>query len=823
MNESNPDLQKNIREAYKDILSQLYKKTDELFDMHQRGIEGLEERIRNPAYGINGDNSEPEFVDDFLSFYQTEGVQFLLDHERVLLADEMGVGKTAQAIAGKLALENLLGRKVPTLIVCPNHHVKAQWESYIKEYLTADRWQKITIENIEAEGYSSAKIKGSDIVLIDYHALSFSEEGENNVLRKQLKNKLMDAGFEYVILDEAHNVKNYTTAGRFKNVHDIASKARYLALLSGTILPNSLRDIYATIALLKPEQTDTNGNKTGYKTASDVAKAHARAPAVLGAILRPVRLERKLEDIKDMPPKNEEYVHIKQLAERQQEAYDTIYEDNSLMGLQKIQKMQQALLNPKLLDPSFADAARAKFEALDDIVEKTIARGEKIVIYSPNFRNGVVDTLEERYSRFGAEHIDGKNRKKRKSIIKKFQKDPSARVLVMNKVGGEGIALTAANNLVFLEEPYSPGERRQVIGRVWRPGQKKPVNIMTLNVDGTIDDGIRKFLEQKKIAIAYAEKGVPLTDEQRLLTNGKNGTALARWLAIDKGYLYTPSQITSILIGKTKEKPEDKVVSKLDDKLGKHLAKSLSESWEGSALGNSSNIYANIFRGIEAREGAFNRIADIACGFGALSHALNRRGIYNVDADRHHFDSPQASKENVNLFGRMTKLPIKEDGTFDFALCSMGLDILPNNEAEPARVKAIAEANRILKTGGHYLITLPGPSVPEDDSTIRETMEESGFEVVPELTGFVRAKDKQVGTNIYVLTARKKDNLPADFNPSQLAEKFKLNSKEEAKKKGTTQRRSGHVTEFEFVRSDGSLEDLVDAIDSFKKGGDAND
>ena len=103
----------------------------------------------------------------------------------------------------------------------------------------------------------------------------------------------------------------------------------------------------------------------------------------------------------------------------------------------------------------------------------------------------------------------------------------------MNDAGGEGISLTGANNLIFLEEPYSPGEKRQVIGRVWRPGQTKPVDVITLNVDGTIDDGLREYLEKKKVAIDYVMKGIPLSEEQKALVSGNNNKALQEWLKIN--------------------------------------------------------------------------------------------------------------------------------------------------------------------------------------------------------------------------------------------------------------------------------------------------
>lgn len=812
MSELNLEQRREINSAFREIYINFAEKTRELFRLYEQGISGIESRVINPAYGINGHGNERKYLDDFPSFYQIEGVQFLIDNKRALIADEMGVGKTAQAIAGKIALENKLGKKIKTLVICPNKKVKKMWAERLEEYLTQKRYNSMKIENVE--DYDTAVIQEADIVLIDYHSLSFSEKKDNNFSRKKLKKKLMDAGFNYVVLDEVHNVKNYSSASRFAHVSEIASNSEYLCLLSGTSMPNSPRDSYALVALLKPEHIDERGEKAGYKNANAVAEAHAKTPSVIGAILRASTLERKLQDVTTLPSKTEEYIHIDNLSSEQQEVYNAIYEDDSILGLQKIQKLKQALLNPSIISTSLKGVPKAKYEALDKIIQDAIANGEKVVIYSPNFRKGVVDFLEERYAHLGARHLDGKNNSSHSSIIKQFQKNTDTRIIVMNDVGGEGISLTAANTLVFLEEPYSPGERKQVIGRLWRLGQKKPVRILTLNVRGTIDDGLIDFLTKKKEAIEYYWKGVPLTEEQRKLVSGDDREALEKWLSINRNYLYTAAQKRLLLMARTREKPEDKVVKSLEGRFGMQLAESISGSWHSSILENSSLVYASIIKGIEKKERRELKIIDIASGFGALSYALKRNGICNVDADPHNFASPLASKENVNLVGRMTNLPVEEGGTFDLALCSMALDILPNTQDEPARARAVAEANRVLKLGGHYIITLPANIIPDEEQNLVSGFSSLGFEPIPELTGFVRSTDERINSNIYVLSAQKMIDAPKEINFVSLTNLFKLNDKEKARAKGTAQRRIGRATGFNFIRT-GSEEELQYAIQRF--------
>ena len=84
MTEVKTEQRQEIRSAYRQIYEQFVGKTQDLFEMYQGRIRGLEDKVKNPAYDINGNgHSENQYLSDFPSFYQVEGVQFLLDQKRV--------------------------------------------------------------------------------------------------------------------------------------------------------------------------------------------------------------------------------------------------------------------------------------------------------------------------------------------------------------------------------------------------------------------------------------------------------------------------------------------------------------------------------------------------------------------------------------------------------------------------------------------------------------------------------------------------------------------------------------------------------------------
>ena len=70
-------------------------------------------------------------------------------------------------------------------------------------------------------------------------------------------------------------------------------------------------------------------------------------------------------------------------------------------------------MNPALIDSRYKGVSKCKFDALDKIVNHCLKRNEKVVIYSPNFTNGVLKELEKRYGEHGALRIDGENIRER--------------------------------------------------------------------------------------------------------------------------------------------------------------------------------------------------------------------------------------------------------------------------------------------------------------------------------------------------------------------------------------------------------------------------
>lgn len=808
------DDKKKVERILPGIISYVSQDTFEVYGLKTDGVPGVATSVQNPIYDSgNGDGHERL---DFPSFYQVEAVHDIYTKKRLLIADEMGVGKTAQGLAAKPHLESKLGRPVKTLVICPNSLMTSWYERILdpeKSYFTQEYRDGLNV--VVLDTYTEAgveQLKNADIAIVNYDKFSFSDEQgkPNNGNRKKIKQAIINAGFDYLVLDEVHNAKNANSrSSRSKHVKDIADNIEYLSLLSGTPIPNTFRDIYMTIALLEPSRIETEvvdgvevKVKKGYATAKEVAEEYRHKPNLIGAILRNRMLRREMKDIETLPELRDG-AELVDLGHEQQRVYDDIFGNNQLEGSRKLQLLKKVLLDPSLLKDEELEYLRpdtrslvsgfrsehgrskytpAKYHELDRIIEENVARGEKTVVFSPLFTKGVTRELRHRYRKYGAVYIDGKvkdtNKKKEREEAwkEKFQKDPDTKVIIASNVGGEGIHLTAANNIVFLDDPYSPGQRDQMKKRSHRRGQTKPVNVTTLAVRGTVDEGVIEFLADKQRIIKYIMDGARLTEDEKALLSDKR--SIEEYLLRTKvGNLYTPQQYVHRMTWRMVGRPEEALKKAFEGETGKKYADSYTENFEESFQGNTAEVYRRIIQAIEEKQGKLDRKVDLASGPAVLSRVLNEP-TFSLDLNKNCFET-EFAKSNPHLkhpnntdlsgsyaVGSLIDMPYKSR-YMDLALCSLALHWMPNQEDQRVakrgqevlvrkdlRRSALKETNRVLKYGGYAVFALPA-AVVEDSRRFEEGLKGFGFDVVPELTGFVKDSSNDVNYRGYFVVARK--------------------------------------------------------------------
>lgn len=733
------------------------------------------------------------YTRNYRTVYQTRGALAIVDNKRFLIADQVGTGKTLQGVMAKLALDEILGRRTKTLVVCPGY-IKSQWREKVQEYTSEP--QKVIVIN----GYNQdverrlAECKETDVdyVIISYELFS----GKNG---KRLSDKLLEVGFDYAILDEVHHMKNPRST-RSEGKHGIKSESRlkavvdkieYLCMLSGTPTPNSFKDAYILISMLYPEI---------YPDSESVRRSHQSNPEMLGGLLRNRMERRKAEDVLDMTGKlDENYFEEVELNERQREVYNAILNYNFVYGTDKLNLLRKALLDPSLLKgrtqgrrvrgvinrifrdkpelyASLDEIESSKYSRLDELVRELVEKGEKVVIFTTLFKEGVTEKLQERYKGYGALRIDGDiTGEQRRNVRREFQTDSEKKVLIATtRTTGEGISLTAAQNIIFLDEPYTSTEREQGIGRVYRRGQRKDVKVCTLIAKNSVDEGVRILQVGKAEGIRKFVDGESYEEVMKykdiLAGNVENQGPI-----VDK--IYTDEQrnrqkLFRYFVRMTGRGFEDNL--KFAQKSGEELAELFFQLWQGSQSENASKVYKEIIQGLERSED-LNPKVDLASGPAVFSR-VSGEPVVNLDMIGAHFKYARemTHPDNAYVTGLLHALPFA-DKQFKFALCSLALHHTRLEKVDKEgnefreREMALREANRILQPNGYYLLVIPYRMIIGREERFNQGLSALGFDVIPELTGHVMATEPEDSEfRTYIVTARKVRE-PAEVSTDYLA------------------------------------------------------
>lgn len=418
------------------------------------------------------DDSAPPTGDGLQLYpFQAEGVRFLMEHPSALLGDEMGLGKSIQAI---VALQRLLhGSEVRrALILCPKT-ILFDW--YYKLRLWAPELRIIPVEGPKRRRawywQSPAHIN-----LAGYETW-----------REDLSQRLADpAAFDLVILDEVQRIKNADTATH-KAVSRLETTWRWG--LSGTPLENQVEDLVAIFAYLKPGL---------------LPSARSYPQGLLRRTIAPYVLRRRKADVLQLPPKESRTVWL-ELTPVQRIAYAAA-EHGAVSALKQAGSTQAPMIALALLnrlkqicnlDESTGESCKMAF--LDNELERLPSDDAKALIFS-QYPEKTLRPLLPRLRRHSAELFDGSlSDWNRQLLFHRFQHADQPRVLAMSlKCGGVGITLTRATRVYHYDHWWNPAAAAQAEDRAHRIGQQNPVSVTTLLTRGTVEERIAELLERKR-------------------------------------------------------------------------------------------------------------------------------------------------------------------------------------------------------------------------------------------------------------------------------------------------------------------------------------
>ncbi|WP_372733559.1 DEAD/DEAH box helicase [Nocardioides sp.] len=443
-------------------------------------------------------------------------------HRTFLLADEPGLGKTAQALLAAQA-----ANAFPLLVVVPNV-VKANWAR------EAGLWtphRAVTV--IHGDGQEIDAF--ADIVVVNYEIL------DRHV------GWLGDLGFRGMAVDEAHFIKNKSSQ-RSQNVLALSERLRtrtarpLLMALTGTPLINDIEDFRAIWQFLgwiddkKPLGDLMVALEESGLTPADPAFYGAARQAVIemGIVRRrkidvakdiPARrvadLPVELEDAAGRSIREAERELARRLVLRYQRALETRTSGPSVTGddgidhelVRRVATWERDDTTTSKSEENVFSMMRrigqAKAGLAADYAAQLARNVGKVVFFAKHV--DVMDTAEETFEQRGLRYstIRGnQSRTAREASIEAFQNDPDVQVIVCSlTAAGVGVNLQVASNVVLAELSWTDAEQTQAIDRVHRIGQAEPVTAWRIIASQTLDTKIAELIDSKAGLAARALDG----------------------------------------------------------------------------------------------------------------------------------------------------------------------------------------------------------------------------------------------------------------------------------------------------------------------------
>lgn len=431
--------------------------------------------------------------------YQRTGADFLASKDRAGLHDEMGVGKTAQAIG---AMDRLQLRR--GIVVCPAA-VREVWHGEFKKFAIYPR-KILKAKSIHDLG---VWLKGrADVLLLSYE------------LASKWADKIEGDLFEFLIFDEAHYLKTPTSARtramlgtHCDGASGLARWATHVWFLTGTPMPNDPVDIWPWLRFVGGTPLTIGPFTARYfksRMGTFSAKQEPRIEMVpeLKMALDAFRLKRtKKQAGLNLPP-----IHL---------TTTTVDGDTGeiVALLREWPGLEQAILDAiEQGGLSFLDAqhiatlrrlvGEAKAPAYAKLIAEEMKNGrDKLVIFTWHTRAAEIITSYLAGEGYWTTLVDGKTPETgRMAHVKSFQNDPDHRIFVGNiRAAGTGLTLTAASDLDMFESSWSPADNAQALMRVHRIGQGRAVRARFISLANSIDDVVTETVARKTAAIASIE------------------------------------------------------------------------------------------------------------------------------------------------------------------------------------------------------------------------------------------------------------------------------------------------------------------------------
>lgn len=421
--------------------------------------------------------------------YQKTAVKFIKYKKRCALILDLGLGKTVTTLTALSDLSDSFAVD-KILIIAPLRVANSVWQQEAAQWAHLKHLKVSICTGSEKERIESLR-KDADVYVINR---------ENVVWLVNLYQKRWP--FDCVVIDESSSFKSASSA-RFKALKKVLKLTEYMILLSGTPAPNGLLDLWSQVYLIDfglslgrtmrdYKQRFFESDYMGYKFTP-----RANAEEAIQQLIKPVMLSMSANDYLTMPERIDliEHVNLPSSVKKDYAKFEKqLFLD---LGEHEIEAINAAVLSGKLLqwangavyvdeNQHYAVVHDAKLDALEELLEVT----NENVLLAYNFKSD----LERLLKRFpDAVQLD-----KNPTTVTRWNDGQIKLLLAHPASAGHGLNLQYGGSLiVWFGLNWSLELYQQFNGRLHRQGQQKPVRIVHIVADGTIDERVIKVLAKK--------------------------------------------------------------------------------------------------------------------------------------------------------------------------------------------------------------------------------------------------------------------------------------------------------------------------------------
>jgi SNF2 family DNA or RNA helicase len=432
-----------------------------------------------------------------LRHYQQQGLNWLnfLDDFNFggCLADDMGLGKSAQIIAFILTQRKKTNQNTNLLIVPTS--LLFNWQQEIAKFAPS---LKLFTHYGSRRTNNLKEIDQYEVILTTYGSILADARF------------LKEYTFNYIFLDESQLIKN-PGSQRYQSV--CLLKSRNKIIITGTPLENNTFDLYGQLSFACPGLFGSKQHfRDLYAIPIDRFKDDKRA-AELQQKINPFILRRTKKQVaKELPDKTEMVIYCEMEAE-QRKIYDVHEKEfreflsarsdedipkSALHVLKGLTTLRQICNSPALVKDAAYAHTSAKMDALMEQIENKSPQ-HKILIFSQfvSMLNLIKKELERRNISFA--YLTGSTRN-REEVVDSFQNNSNVRVFLISlKAGGVGLNLTEADYVYLVDPWWNPAVENQAIDRCYRIGQNKKVIAVRLICLDTVEEKIMKMQQAKTL------------------------------------------------------------------------------------------------------------------------------------------------------------------------------------------------------------------------------------------------------------------------------------------------------------------------------------